>query len=122
MKDGMIINVLGTEYTITVKKYDEDEIFERRSFCGYCDGYSKKIVVGDLKTFKGWEHEEKQTIKECQKQILRHEITHAFFNESGLQDSAFAYDGAWAKNEEMVDWFATQGPKIYSAWVQTHCV
>jgi hypothetical protein len=23
---------------------------------------------------------------------------------------------SWATNEEMVDWIAIQGPKIYSAW------
>lgn len=31
----MKINVLGAEYTISVKKYDEDEAFERRSIDGY---------------------------------------------------------------------------------------
>lgn len=33
----MKINVLGTGYTVTVKKYGEDEAFERRSIDGYCD-------------------------------------------------------------------------------------
>jgi len=25
-------------------------------------------------------------------------------------------NGAWARNEEMIDWFALQGPKILKAW------
>lgn len=112
----MTVNVLGTEYTITVKKYDEDEAFERRSIDGYCDGLTKQIVVCDMSTYKGWEHEPPETISAAQKQTLRHEIVHAFFYESGLGDSTFSVDVAWAKNEEMVDWIAWQGQKIYKAW------
>jgi hypothetical protein len=122
MKDGMIVNVLGTGYKIIIKQYEEDNVFERRSIGGYCNGLTKEIVLCDMKSYKGWENEDAETIDACNKENLRHEIVHAFFNESGLQESAFAYDGAWAKNEEMVDWFAIQGAKIYSAWVQTHCV
>lgn len=47
---------------------------------------------------------------------LRHEIMHAFLNESGLSDSSNRFDGAWAKNEEMVDWLAIQSPKIFSTF------
>lgn len=118
----MKVNVLGTDYTITVKKYDEEEAFARRSIAGYCDGYAKEIVVCDMHTYKGWEHEPEATIAESQKETLRHELIHAFFNESGLQDSTFAYDGGWAKNEEMVDWLAIQIPKIYAAFKETGCV
>lgn len=114
----MTVNILGTEYSIIVKKYEEDEIFERRSLDGYCDGLTKKIVVCDMSTYKGWEYEEKDTIEAAQKETLRHEIVHAFLNESGLMDSAFNVDCAWSKNEEMVDWIAIQGPKIYKAWAE----
>lgn len=110
------INVLGTEYTVTVKKYNEDEVFERRSIDGYCDSLTKQIVVCDMSTYKGWEHEPPETIAAAQKEATRHEIVHAFFSESGLEDSALSPDVAWAKNEEMVDWIALQGPKIYKAW------
>lgn len=114
----MKVSILGTEYTITVKKYDEDEAFERRSIDGYCDGLTKEIVLCDMSTYKGWEHEPKATIDAAEKQTLRHEIVHAFFDESGLADSSFAVDGAWAKNEEMVDWIAIQGPKLIKAWTE----
>lgn len=112
----MKINILGVEYTITIKRYDEDEVFERRSIGGYCDGYSKQIVICDMTTYKGWEDEPVETAAIAQRQTIRHEIVHAFYNESGLMTSSFSYDGPWANNEEMVDWIANQGPKIYKAW------
>lgn len=118
----MKINILGTEYTVIVKKYDEDEVFERQSIDGYCDGHTKEIVVCDMHTYKGWEHESEATISAVQKEILRHEIVHAFFNESGLQDSTFAYDGGWAKNEEMVDWIALQAPKMFAVFKEAGCL
>lgn len=110
------VNILGTEYGIVVKAYSEDEAFERRSIDGYCDSMTKQIVVCDMTTYKGWEHELSETAMIAQKQTLRHEIVHAFYHESGLSDSTFTYDGPWANNEEMVDWFASQGHKIYAAW------
>lgn len=118
----MKVNVLGTEYTIIRKKYDEDEAFERRSISGYCDGYTKTIVICDMSTHKGWEYEAKETCAMCEKSILRHEITHAFFNESGLADSTFAFDGAWVNNEEMIDWIANQTPKMIKAFEQVGCL
>ena len=112
----MKVNVLGTEYEIIVKKYAEEEAFERRSIMGFCDGYTKQIVVCDPATFKGWEHEEAETIRIAQSETVRHEIVHAFLNESGLSDSSAQYESGWAKFEEMIDWIALQGPKIYTAW------
>ena len=118
----MKVNILGTEYTVLIKKYTEDEAFERRSISGYCDGYIKQIVVCDMSTYKGWEYETKETIEACQKQCLRHEIVHAFFNESGLCDCAAVYDGAWVNNEEMIDWIANQSPKLIAAFKEAGCL
>ncbi|MBQ7344569.1 MAG: hypothetical protein IJW45_00715 [Oscillospiraceae bacterium] len=112
----MTVNILGTPYAVTVKKYEEEEAFARRSICGFCDGYTKVIVVCDMSTYKGWENEPPETIDAAQKQTMRHEIVHAFFDESGLMDSSLAYDSGWSQNEEMVDWIANQGAKIYAAW------
>ena len=118
----MIVNILGAEYTIIMKKYDEDEAFEKRSICGYCDSYAKEIVVCDMHTYKGWENELETTVEGCQKLTLRHEIVHAFFSESGLKDSTFAYDGGWSMNEEMVDWIAIQIPKMIKVFEETGCL
>ena len=112
----MIINILGTKYTVKKKKYDNDPIFEKRSWDGYCSENTKEIVHCDMTTYPGWEDESPEAVERCEKQTLRHEITHAFLNESGLSYSSSRNVGPWAKNEEMVDWIAIQGPKIYKAW------
>ena len=41
----MTVNILGTPYEIIVKKYDEEGGFESRSIAGFCDGYTKEIVL-----------------------------------------------------------------------------
>lgn len=112
----MTVNVLGTEYTVTVKKYKEDKMFEKRSICGYHDGFTKEIVICDPATFPGWEDEKAEYIEASRMETLRHEIVHAFLYESGLDDSSATCDVGWSKFEEMVDWIAIQGPKIYAAW------
>ena len=50
------------------------------------------------------------------KKTLRHEITHAFLNESGLTDCSSVPSNGWAKHEEMIDWFAIQSPKIFKVF------
>ena len=45
------------------------------------------------------------------KKNVRHELVHAFLFECGLAENS-----NWAQNEELVDWIAIQGPKIYKAW------
>ena len=112
----MTVNVLGTEYTIIKHNYEEDPEFKERSIDGYCDTFTKEIILCDLATCPSWEDEPENRRKIAENATLRHEIVHAFYNESGLQDSAFTVECAWARNEEMVDWIAIQGPKIYKAW------
>ncbi len=115
------INILGTNYKIVIKKYDEEESFKRREIDAFCDGYAKEIVVCDMSTYPGWNHELHDTLVPYQKAKLRHEIVHAFLFESGLAQHSGETD-AWALNEEMVDWFACQGPKIYAAWKTADCL
>lgn len=105
------INVLGTDYTITEKDYTEDKSFKQREIYGYCDTVLKEIVVCRMKTYDGWEEEPETRVEAYQKYMLRHEITHAFLQESGLADNSATLE-AWATNEEMVDWIALQYPKI----------
>ena len=110
------VNILGTDYDVFYRKYEDDPVFESDDCCGYCDADIRVIVVGDLSTFKNWSTASAICLANAEKETLRHEIVHAFFNESGLQGSAGSVKGSWAHNEEMVDWFAIQGPKIYKAW------
>lgn len=112
----MKLNILGSEYTVEIKDYEDEEAFSRRSIVGFCDGYTRKIVLCNIDTYPGWEHEPLETREQAQKETLRHEIVHAFLDESGLADSSNIVESSWAKNEEMIDWLARQGPKVYKAW------
>lgn len=114
--DLMNVNILGTEYTIEKKNYVDEPDFKARSIDGYCDSITKEIVVCDMVTYPGWENEKSSRIALVEKETLRHEIVHAFLNESGLQESASQHTGAWAKHEEMIDWIAIQFPKILKAF------
>ncbi len=116
----MMINILGTYYTVIVKKHDEDPQFEHND--GYCSSFAKEIVICDLKSRDEWKDEPDKTISEAQKRTLRHEIVHAFFEESGLAQNAICPDKAWARNEEMIDWIAIQGEKIYKAWKEAEAI
>lgn len=113
--ENMKINVLGTEYKIETHKVSEDKYLEENSLAGYCGEESKLIVVADMSEEKYFDLSEEEQ-KSYRKKTLRHEIVHAYLNESGLSDSSNRYDGAWAKNEEMVDWFAIQSPKIFKVY------
>ena len=103
----MKINILGSEWTITERPEAEDK---RLDGCdGYCDWTIREIVVeremqgnlGDMEAYI--------------RKVKRHEIVHAFLEESGLAECSGTSD-AWAMNETMVDWIARMGEKIYKAW------
>lgn len=110
------VNILGTEYTIETHKVSKDSYLEENSLAGYCGEESKLIVIADMSEKKYFSDMDEKEQEEYRKRTLRHEIMHAFLNESGLSSSSNRYDGAWAKNEEMVDWFAIQSPKIFELY------
>lgn len=116
------VNVLGTKYTIEVKKYDDEPCFKEHGIDGYCEQGTHRIVIGDLHTFPGWEDESEDFIREAMKHTLRHEVNHIFFHESGLQESCSVYDGPWSRNESMIDWWAIQGVKVYEAWKSANAI
>jgi hypothetical protein len=110
------VHILGSKWTILHLKESEDARLEKCD--GYCDWTKKQIVVEkcepDLMSLHDLDAFERAT--------LRHEIIHAFLMESGLNANSMHYDGAWARNEEMVDWFAVQGQKIYAAWQEAGAI
>lgn len=115
----MKVNILGTEYEIIKRKYGDDPEFEKRSIDGYHNGMTKQIVYCDMSTWPEWDGYDTEHINQSEKQTLRHEIAHAFLHESGLAESSLVYGRGWANNEEMVDWIALQGPKLWEAWRAT---
>lgn len=110
------VNILGTEYTIETRKISEDKVLRDNQYGGYCCDDEPLIVIADTddkENFEDYTDKEKTAFFS---KTLRHEITHAFLNESGLQCSANVYEKAWVRNEEMVDWFAIQSPKIFKVF------
>lgn len=94
------VSILGTEYTIRQGLKSEE-----------CDGkagpYRKSIQICDDKDFLDDDSapEEKAARK---KEVLRHEIVHCFFFESGEEE--------WSFDEKLVSWFAIQSPKIFKIY------
>lgn len=116
------VNVLGTVYTIETHKVSEDEYMQKNCLAGYCGEESKLIVIADMSEkeyFADMDEKEQETYR---KKTLRHELIHAFLNESGLSDNASIPAGSWAKHEEMVDWIAIQFPKIQKAFEEVGCI
>lgn len=111
----MTVNILGTTYQIKTHKFSEDNVMKQNNWSGYCDSVLKLIVVADFSESEYFDYKTAKERKIVYKQTLRHEITHAFLDESGLRHSSLGTN-SWAVNEEMVDWFANQAPKIYRAF------
>jgi hypothetical protein len=108
----MKVTILGTEYEI--KHLSEDE-YQKLKICeanGLAELYAKELIIdsgmdeGDGRSFANF--------KEYEKKVLRHEIIHAFFHESGLPD--------YCADEKLVDWIALQASKIFKAFQETECL
>lgn len=109
LTESRTINVLGTDIKIVFREEKNDPQLEDTG--GYFDSSESLIVVkipekdkNSLGNLENW-----------QKKVMRHEIIHAFLHESGLDWSAVSSE-CWATNEEMVDWFAIQSPKIFKVF------
>ena len=106
----MKIDVLGAEYTLAVIRGSKEP---RLKDCdGFCDETTKEMLVENYEDSKG-EPNSKQNLLVQTNKVKRHEIIHAFLFESGLAENS-----SWAQNEEMVDFFAIQFPKLLKAFEQ----
>lgn len=107
------VNILGTEYTIEILSAAEDDYLKRCD--GYCDKTTKRIVVKEED-----DDSELGNFEVYKKVCLRHEIIHAFLFESGLHQN-FKHD-TWGHDETMIDWVATQFPKLLKVFEQADCL
>ena len=103
MKDS--INVLGQEYKLILDTPETNP--KLADVNGYMEPYSKKIVIDrtildshDVKTAENFEARIRQT--------YRHEIVHAFFEESSL---TYKFNN-FEDEEFLVHWIAAQFPKM----------
>lgn len=110
------VNILGTEYRIEVHKRSEDEYMRKNGADGYCSDDAKFIVIADTSENESFPDMTDIEQSAYRKRLLRHEITHAFLNEFGLQHCSGVPAGPWARYEEMVDWIAIQFPKMIKAF------
>lgn len=107
------VNVLGTEYTVSIVSKSEDKYLEKCD--GYCDKTSKKIVV-----LSKSDDNELENFEEYQKKVVRHEIIHAFLFESGLHEN-FRHE-EWGHDETTIDWFAIQFSKMQKAFEEADAI
>lgn len=114
------VNILGTEYKCVLALESEDPDIAGKF--GYIWYRMRKIVIKDLYRDSGWADEPAQLKLVNIQESLRHEILHGFLYESGLAECSLQYSGGWSKNEEMVDWFALQAPKIFETYKQAGCI
>ena len=97
------VNILGTEYKIRFEKFGDKDID------GYTDPTSFEIVMRNDNDNNVGDFEE------LQRKQLRHEVIHAFMNESGLQCN-WQHTQQFGQGETTVDWFAIQSPKIFKVF------
>lgn len=102
----MLVDILGTEYSVIESNEEKDKRLIGQD--GYCDTTTKECVVDEMQGTGG---NFKKNLPEYKKAVKRHEIIHAFLYESGLDVCS-----NWANNEEMVDYFALQFPKMIQAF------
>lgn len=94
------INILGVKYDLIFKYEEEDDRLKQND--GYFDCSTKKIVIEILK-----DKNDCLLIDDINydiNRVIRHEIMHAVFHESGMQK--------FCNNEDLVDLLAIQFPKI----------
>ena len=99
--------------TILGQDYDFQEIAAKTDtrmtgVDGYCDGYGKIIRVDN--DYNDNYPTNAADLAAYKRQVMRHEIIHAFFEESGLEK----YKG----DETIVDWIAKQFLKMEKAFQQ----
>lgn len=106
MAENTKVNVLGTEYEIIF-----DATTETHPIIGENDGCvdftTKTIYIAEMEVSNDtW-----QDIEQYKRATVRHEIVHAFLQESGL-----AHNSKWGRDETLVDWIALQFPKMAIAF------
>ena len=96
-KQNKTVNVLGTEYKIV---FDMDGTILPKEIVARCDTCTKTIYSTPFED----EHTHRLN-------YLRHELIHAFFYESGLNE--------YYQDERLTDWIAMQFPKLARAIQRT---
>ena len=116
------VKILGAKYSLRRVNLGEDEYIDSKGLGGYCNGAAREIVILNLKTLPDLAKEPPEVLQRQERETLRHEIIHAFLNESGLGWNTLPIDKASAKSEEMVDWIAKHFHKILEVFKAADCL
>lgn len=106
------VNILGQEYKIKEVNEQDHKKLTALNADGLAELYSKEIIIN--KTILNSSENSFSNLEEYKKQVLRHEIVHCFFHESGLKDEC--------RDEKLVEWLAIQIPKIVKAMKKVDCL
>lgn len=101
------VNVLGTEYDIIT-----DDSLILKGCDGECRSYSKEIRIRKVDDML-CSNDSTEVKEKRYREVMRHELVHAFFDESGLDD--------YGSNEQLVTWIASQFPKMLKAFLEVGC-
>ena len=108
----MKVNILGQEYEIKKQSEIENPKLKTRRANGLAELYSKELIISTEASIE--DEETYKNLADYEKKVIRHEIVHAFFHESGLND--------YCHDEQLVDWLALQIPKIKKAMESVDCL
>lgn len=98
------VNILVAEYKIII-----DDELHRTDRDGTERRYAHEISLrpeADMLDGEARDSEKKQRFLE----VGRHEIFHAFFDESGLE--------GYSEDEQLINWLAAQSPKIFKVFTE----
>ena len=98
------VNILGAEYRILI-----DEEMHRTERDGAERRYLHEISLrpkSDMLNSEATDYERALRFNE----VGRHEILHAFFDESGLE--------GYSEDEQLINWLAVQSPKIFKVFTE----
>ncbi len=102
------IPILGEHWS--VYEGTEEEYPQLKDSDGCADSSIRAIFI-DRTILERNDPSQKRNLRAYRKEVLRHEVVHAFLYESGLGANSNTAEH-WAVDEEIVDWIALQLPKI----------
>lgn len=110
LREDFELNILGSKWAVRWKTEDEEPRLVKENADAFCDHTKREIIMG---LYAEWNY----TVGEVEgylRRVMRHEILHAFFYESGLGDD-FEHNQS-GQEELIIDWMALQFPKIQEAF------
>jgi hypothetical protein len=104
------VNVLGTDYNIIITNEEKLPRLNDET-AGLCYVNTKQIAINNYENDAIDKSEEKDICIQKQK-VLRHEIVHAYSEESGISNFNEI------DNDFIVDWIAKQAPKMLISFLE----